>query len=128
MFNGFPTLADYERNYSRVGIATERRACHDASGDRFTVLISHCDGCPPSWYLFPAAGGELLLSGFVPSPEYVRNYGGTDQDFLGKLARNGYYLDCADDDAGDDADENDAPEYCAVADLGDGWQQLALFG
>ena len=121
MFNGFPTLADYERECARAGLATERRTFYK-DGAPFTALITSAAGGVPSWHLFSADESDELLSGIVPDAAWMQRTGGTDRNFIGLLAQHGYFPDAA------AADEDDAPEYCAVSDLGDGWQQLALFG
>lgn len=121
MFNGFATLADYERECNRCGMKVERRGYHK-DGAPYVLVITRAASGVPSWHLLAADESTELLSGIVPDAEWMRRTGGEDRNFSGVLSTHGYIPDDAPVD-----DPPPVPELYAAAPDAAGFQQLAFF-
>lgn len=96
-YSGFPSIRAYEQECARIGHETQRipfRRC----GTDFFVLVSHPPGSSgtscSSWVLVDIAETTEFASGIISSLQHLENgalQNNVDANYLGKLARLGYY-------------------------------------
>lgn len=114
-FNGFASIAAYERECARVGFTTERQTCHK-NGEDFLLLITRSTTASSTsvdtWHLFTADETREVLSGIIRQ---------TGPSAAAQLAQSGYFSDTP-------AEDVPAPAVELYPEDTDGdWQQYALF-
>lgn len=96
-YSGFPSIRTYEQECARIGHETQRIPFRKHGVDYF-VLVSHPPGnsgtsCS-AWVLVDIAETTELATGIISSLQHLENgalQNNVDANYLGKLARLGYY-------------------------------------
>ena len=96
-YSGFQSIHAYEQECARIGHTTQRIPFRK-SGVDFFVLVSHPPGSSSTscsaWSLIDKDETKELSSGVISSLQMLQNgalQDGTDTNYLGKLARQGYF-------------------------------------
>ncbi len=96
-YSGFPSIHAYEQECARIGHSTQRIPFRKHSTDYFVLVTHPADSSGTScsaWSLFDMAETTELASGIISSMDFCTRgalQGGVDTNYLGKLARLGYY-------------------------------------
>lgn len=98
-FNGFRSIAEYERECVRLGYTTERVPFHNDSGKYFALVTyppKRNDTSVGTWHLFADDESKEVLTGVISS-ERMQETGvcvdGVDINWIGTLAAHGYFPD-----------------------------------
>lgn len=86
-FHGFNSIADFEKACWACGQTARRLPFHKGDEAYFVLVTGFARPTPTSiegWHLFPMDESKELLEGVI---------NGCDANYLGKLAKHGFYPD-----------------------------------